>query len=646
MDTRFKPAIIIPILVGSVFLAAPNLDEHSALACSCAEQKETTEALMVSTAVFVGRVVEIEADKSNQLSYGAIFEVQRAWKGIESDSPIVTVMTGKSGDMCGYGFQENEEYLLYAYGDPKQLATGICSRTTTLDNAQQDLHSLGPSRVSFDQENANHTLSIWPAQSEISENWNTDIRTRICPNPELIPITGPAGSEPSTVNVTHFATNSDGVVTASRTEYFGGDSDFCNGNVGFGYEPEGPGEWTMRANATWTAPDGIVHQVQGKEVRLLVKPALYTVTNSEVLLEYDTDYYQSLRLLDWNSAGGAILLTYDAGHQNNMTRDTETTGGYESQVSLGVLDPNETTINRVALPVNFTYIFDARYSPSDSNVIFISGSIGDLVLESGLFIYSFEQGTLSRVGPYTDNLAWIPDVTGDGQDDFVVGITNSTFEDGEITANNVEVWITDSNANPIEKLYGDTLGSKSGLQLHDVTKDGKKILMTSSLYLGGPITAYNLTVFDVENRRFETKLPFGSGDGARFNPTGDLIVYPIGLGHRSPGGPLIVTTLDGSYVERLSGGERPGTYDSPDTFVISPDGTTIIAGVTQWGYGNIYVTKNQLAHPMPEFGPLHSLALATGILVTIVFMLQQKHGRPGRSAESTGLIFSGAPSSS
>jgi hypothetical protein len=148
--------------------------------------------------------------------------------------------------------------------------------------------------------------------------------------------------------------------------------------------------------------------------------------------------------------------------------------------------------------------------------------------------------------------------------------------------------------------------------------------MTSSLYLGGPISVYNLTIFDVENRRFETTLPLGSGDGARFTPSGDLIVYPVGLGHRTPGGPLIVTTLDGLYVERLYSGERAGTYDSPDTFVISPDGTTIIAGVAQWGYGNIYVTKNDLLHPMPEFGPQYSVALAAGMLVTFVFMWRQR----------------------
>lgn len=148
--------------------------------------------------------------------------------------------------------------------------------------------------------------------------------------------------------------------------------------------------------------------------------------------------------------------------------------------------------------------------------------------------------------------------------------------------------------------------------------------MTSSLHLGGPVTVYNITIFDIENRRFETTLPFGSGDGARFNPSGDLIVYPVGLGHRTPGGPLIMTMLDGSYIERLSSGERPGTYDSPDSFVISPDGTTIVAGVAQWGSGDIYVTKNELAHPMPEFGLQYSGAMTASLLTAVVLLWRRR----------------------
>jgi hypothetical protein len=63
----------LSLLVVSALLGVPNLDKNTALACTCAEQKEPTEALKESTAVFVGRVVEIEENQANQFSFGALF---------------------------------------------------------------------------------------------------------------------------------------------------------------------------------------------------------------------------------------------------------------------------------------------------------------------------------------------------------------------------------------------------------------------------------------------------------------------------------------------------------------------------------------------------------------------------------------------
>jgi hypothetical protein len=596
-----------------VLLGVPFLFKQSVLACSCAELKEPNEALADSTAVFVGRVTEIEM---NQYSHEAIFEIREAWKGIESDNPVAKITTGTSGDVCGYDFQEDKEYLVYAYGDTNHLATGICTRTMALDSAEYDLAALGPSTISFDQddENTQYEFVIWTEQSEISESWkgwNSVVRTRVCPNPNF-QLVGP--SELSTLNVTHFATSSDGTASPVLTEYIPGSNDFCAGYVAFQPELGGPGEWIIRANASWAAPDGSIHRLQSNEARILVKPDIYVNTNSEVLFEYDANYFRELRLLDWNSNGQAILVSYDHRYENNSTGEIETADEYESIVSLGVLDPNETTINRVNLPVDFYYVIDARYSPSNYDIIFITGSMGDQELQSGLFVYSFERGSLTRIGSFGDDVAWIPDVTGDGQDDFVIGITNSTLGVSSSTENMFELWITDSQANPIEKLYSEVLDSKKGVQVHDVTNDGRKILMTLSESLGGPAVSYKLAVFDIESRKFDSIVPDGAPN-ARFSPTGDLIIYDIGSGYHSPGGPLIVTTLDGSYSERLYSGERAGSYDSPISYVISPDGTSIIAAVAEWGSGNIYVTKNELAHPMPEFTSPYVPLLAVSVLV-------------------------------
>jgi hypothetical protein len=48
--------------------------------------------------------------------------------------------------MCGYAFKRDQEYMVYAYGSPQGLATGICDRTRLLSEAGDDLAAFGPGR--------------------------------------------------------------------------------------------------------------------------------------------------------------------------------------------------------------------------------------------------------------------------------------------------------------------------------------------------------------------------------------------------------------------------------------------------------------------------------------------------------------------
>lgn len=73
------------------------------------------------------------------------------WKGIKDK--MVTVETGLGGGDCGYGFQEGESYLIYAYrtngedGKPGPLRTNICTRTRPLSKAKGDIKALGDSKM-------------------------------------------------------------------------------------------------------------------------------------------------------------------------------------------------------------------------------------------------------------------------------------------------------------------------------------------------------------------------------------------------------------------------------------------------------------------------------------------------------------------
>ncbi len=140
---KFLLAIMFS-LVFIVFVPAPP----AAVACSCVEPGTVEDELARSEAAFAGNVLEVKQHKSlnGYMTKSILFEVSESWKGV--DESQVIIRTGQGGGDCGYNFQEGIDYLVYAnsssmYGDGEDLVSIICSRTTTLANAQEDLAILG-----------------------------------------------------------------------------------------------------------------------------------------------------------------------------------------------------------------------------------------------------------------------------------------------------------------------------------------------------------------------------------------------------------------------------------------------------------------------------------------------------------------------
>jgi hypothetical protein len=96
--------------------------------------------------VFSGKVVEIEKppsgpDWSSEDPETATFRVIESWKG--TGGGTLEVKTPVSGASCGYHFEEGQEYLVYASGRGEPFETSICSGTTHLSKADEDLALLG-----------------------------------------------------------------------------------------------------------------------------------------------------------------------------------------------------------------------------------------------------------------------------------------------------------------------------------------------------------------------------------------------------------------------------------------------------------------------------------------------------------------------
>lgn len=130
-----------------LFLPFFNFFSVTGYACSCDGPNTVKEELDFSSTVFSGKVVEIideNKNKSIQSSTDPIsvhFEVNEYWKG-PNQSPI-TVYTVRNTESCGYEFELNQEYLVYANESNGEIQVNYCSKTTPLSLADKDLSELG-----------------------------------------------------------------------------------------------------------------------------------------------------------------------------------------------------------------------------------------------------------------------------------------------------------------------------------------------------------------------------------------------------------------------------------------------------------------------------------------------------------------------
>lgn len=135
-----------------------------ASACSCIMPGPLDIEFSQATAVFSGRVVNIKNNYTPIVAFAekiattlgfdpfyfytdrfwgntVTFEVTNSWKLVNTTT--IQVRTGNGGGDCGYGFSVGSDYLVYAgHIRGEGLGTSICTRTTELSSAAEDLASL------------------------------------------------------------------------------------------------------------------------------------------------------------------------------------------------------------------------------------------------------------------------------------------------------------------------------------------------------------------------------------------------------------------------------------------------------------------------------------------------------------------------
>jgi len=111
-----------------------------AFACSCIGSGSGIFEYGESEAVFTGQVTNIEYPQPKNNMIGSADKIKvslnviQSWKGPNAKN--VVIQTNLNGASCGYQFEKNSEYLVYAGNIKGNLEVSFCSRTSLLSAAQ------------------------------------------------------------------------------------------------------------------------------------------------------------------------------------------------------------------------------------------------------------------------------------------------------------------------------------------------------------------------------------------------------------------------------------------------------------------------------------------------------------------------------
>lgn len=125
------------------------IDAPSVSACSCVGGLPLIDQITNASAIFSGTVTQLSLGEAPAATLAPgvqapgmqVFQtsvaVSQVWKG-PADQQL-SVNTAQDSAACGYPFQTDTEYLIYAYENEGQLYTSLCSNTKPLEAAWSEI---------------------------------------------------------------------------------------------------------------------------------------------------------------------------------------------------------------------------------------------------------------------------------------------------------------------------------------------------------------------------------------------------------------------------------------------------------------------------------------------------------------------------
>lgn len=95
----------------------------------------TLKRLKQSRAVFIGEALDIKKGVGNEQ---VRFRITRSWKGVSRGEVVISNTRHHEAPH----YEVSKSYLVFAFGDKDELATGICSGTVDVEYAQTEIKEL------------------------------------------------------------------------------------------------------------------------------------------------------------------------------------------------------------------------------------------------------------------------------------------------------------------------------------------------------------------------------------------------------------------------------------------------------------------------------------------------------------------------
>lgn len=133
--------IIISIFSILLFII---LNNNQTFACSCIMNESPSISMEKATSVFIWKVSKIEESSI----INDLFEYKKNYVTFNVSSNIkwdtnqkITIVTAKDSATCWYNFEDWKDYIVYTYWEKNEEEVSLCSRTSLLENAFDDLEA-------------------------------------------------------------------------------------------------------------------------------------------------------------------------------------------------------------------------------------------------------------------------------------------------------------------------------------------------------------------------------------------------------------------------------------------------------------------------------------------------------------------------